>query len=191
MEPTRASLLFRLKDAADASAWLEFDAIYRPIIHRFARVRGLADADADDITQQCMSVVHQHIRGFEYDPTKGRFKGWLKTMVNNRVRNFFRDRKDVAAETADLRRPEGREDSPEEAFDRVWMDEHLRHCLEQIRSEVGEATYAAFRGYVLEERPVEEICSTHKMTPNQVYQIKWRVTQKLGEKMKELVGEAE
>ena len=37
---------------------------------------------------------------------------------------------------------------------------------------------------------VEKVCQTHKMTANQVYQIKWRVTQMLGGKLKELLAGA-
>ncbi|HJN10352.1 MAG: hypothetical protein QGG09_11400 [Pirellulaceae bacterium] len=46
---TRNSLLLKVRDPADADAWIEFAAIYRPVIYRLARRRGLQDADAEDL----------------------------------------------------------------------------------------------------------------------------------------------
>jgi len=190
MDTTRPSLLLRVRDAEPA-AWREFDAIYRPLLHRFSRASGLSDADAEDVTQHCMAAIHQHIRGFDYDPHKGRFKGWLRTLVNNRVRNLHRRRREESAESQDFKRPQKREQPPEELFEDLWMDEHLRHCLKLVREEVEPRTFQAFQRYVLEEQPVEEVCQALGMTANQLYKVKWRVTQMLSERMKELLGEDE
>ncbi|MBN2562780.1 MAG: sigma-70 family RNA polymerase sigma factor [Phycisphaerae bacterium] len=187
MRTTRASLLMRIKDRRDQTAWREFDAIYRPMLYRFATARGLDDAGAEDVVQQCMVAVQEHIVRFDYDPRKGRFKGWLRTLVNNRVRNLLRDRHDQIAESKDFKRDQEREQSPEEIFDKLWMDEHLKHCLRLVRGEVEEATFKAFQHYVIEERPAEEVCKELNMTTNQLYKIKWRITRKIGERMKELL----
>ena len=48
---TRESLLIRLADAADAAAWDEFVAIYRPMILRLGLRKGLQATDADDLAQ--------------------------------------------------------------------------------------------------------------------------------------------
>lgn len=191
MQTTRASLLMRIRDRRDAAAWGEFDAIYRPMLLRFATLRGLEHAAAEDVVQQCLLAVQEHIERFDYDPKKGRFKGWLRTMVNNRIRNLLRDRHETPAESQDFKRDQEREESPEETFDRLWMEEHLRHCLQRIRGETDELTFRAFEWYVLEERPVEEVCQALSVTANQLYKIKWRLTQKLAEQMKELTEGAD
>ena len=54
MDTTRASLLLRIKDTRNTHAWAEFDAIYRPMLYRFARARGLDDAAAEDLVQHCI-----------------------------------------------------------------------------------------------------------------------------------------
>ncbi len=187
MRTTRASLILRIRDRRDATAWREFDAIYRPMLYRFATMRGLDHAGAEDVVQHCMIAIQEHIVRFDYDPKKGRFKGWLKTMVNNRVRNLLRDRHEQPAESQDFKRDQQREQSPEDVFEKLWVDEHLKHCLRLVREEVEPATFTAFQRYVIEEQPVEKVCEELEMTANQVYKIKWRVTQKLGERMKELV----
>ena len=191
VDTTRISLLLRLRNSGDAKAWSQFDAIYRPMLYRFATVRGLEHAAAEDIVQHCMLAVSEHIKGFEYDPTRGRFKGWLRTLVNNKVRNVMRDRRDQIAKTQDFNIADAREDAPDELFERVWMDEHLKHALRNVRDDVEPTTFAAFQQYVIEERPIEEVCASCGMNPNQVHAIKWRVTKKLRAAMAELTGEEE
>ena len=48
---TRYSLIERVQDLADEAAWVEFLAIYQPVLYRMARRRGLQDADAQDVIQ--------------------------------------------------------------------------------------------------------------------------------------------
>ena len=43
---TRPSLLLRMRDARDHEAWHTFVELYAPLVYRFARKRGLQDADA-------------------------------------------------------------------------------------------------------------------------------------------------
>lgn len=189
METTRPSLLLRIRDRSDTDAWRAFDAIYRPMLHRFALSQGLTRDDAEDVRQECLAAIYDRIGDFAYDPARGRFKGWLKTMVNNRVRNLRRHRAEAQAGTADLQRPQHREPAPEEAFDRIWAQEHLWHCLRAVREEVGEKTYAAFERYVIERRPIDEICRALGLTANNVYTIKWRLTEKVAARMKALLGD--
>ena len=49
---TRASLILRLPDAADAAAWDELMAIYGPLVFRMAVRQGMQAADADDLVQK-------------------------------------------------------------------------------------------------------------------------------------------
>ena len=51
------------------------------MLMRFAKGRGLDHAGAEDVTQHCMAAVSKHIERFDYDPRKGRFKGWQPLKV--------------------------------------------------------------------------------------------------------------
>src|SRR2546423_6631863 len=53
---TRASLILRLPDAADARAWDDFVAVYAPLVYRLARRHGLQPADADDVVQDVLAA---------------------------------------------------------------------------------------------------------------------------------------
>ncbi len=189
MESTHESLLIRLRDGGDVAAWRRFDEIYRPMLYRFALAQGLQHSDAEDVVQQSMAAVHQHIGSFEYDPNRGRFKGWLRTVVLNKVRDLVARHRERQPASAELRRIEGEETTPQETFEHLWMQEHLWHCLREVRGEVNEATYRAFIMYVVEQRPIEHVCRELGLEANHVYTIKWRLTEKVAGKMKALVGD--
>lgn len=192
MDTTRPSLLLRIRDRSDTDAWRAFDAIYRPMLRRFARARGLCEEDAEDVTQHCLTALVKHVREFAYDPSRGRFKSWLRTLVNNRVRDLFRARRSGVPRTGELeRQQETKQRSPEQVFDQIWLEEHLWHCLRELHDEVEESTYQAFVRYVIDQRSIEEVCEELHLQPNNVYTIKWRLTQRLQTKMGELLDDGE
>jgi RNA polymerase sigma-70 factor (ECF subfamily) len=191
VDTTRPSLLIRIRNRGDHSAWSEFDSIYRPLLRRFARARGLSETETDEIAQQCMAAVDRYIGSFQYDPKRGRFKSWLATMVGNRVKNALRDRRDAQARTGDLAELREQGSSPEEMFDTLWRQEHLRHCLRMVKAEVEESTFDAFVAHVIEERSIEDVCREFAMTRNQVHAIKSRMTRRLRRRMVDLLGEEE
>ena len=65
---TRASLLIRVRDPADQAAWHEFVEIYRPIILRLARQKGMQEADAEDVAQQVLVTLAKAVEQHEHDP---------------------------------------------------------------------------------------------------------------------------
>jgi RNA polymerase sigma-70 factor (ECF subfamily) len=88
---TRASLLLLLRGVENDSAWRTFVERYTPLIHAWCRKEGLEPATTDDITSRVLTVLVTQMRSFEYDPAKS-FRGWLKTVVKNMIRTFWREK---------------------------------------------------------------------------------------------------
>ena len=191
MDTTRVSLLLRLKARDNSQAWREFTAIYRPILLRYARACGLYAHDAEDIAQECLAQVNLSIGRFEYDKRQGGFKRWLRVMVKRRVINRLRKRRECLAESGVFRRPQDREALPEDEFEKIWLDEHLRFCLSKLRDEVEPRTCDAYQRLALDGWSVEKVCRTFGITANNAYVIKSRLTVRLRELMAEIVGEYE
>ena len=86
MPDTRDSLIVQLRDPANVSAWDEFTQLYRPIVYRLARSRGMQDADADDLSQQVMLAIAKSIGSWHQQP-RGRFQHWLRRVAKNAILN--------------------------------------------------------------------------------------------------------
>src|SRR5436305_10047648 len=82
---TNKSLLARPRKRKDVEAWSLFVNLYTPLIYRYARRRGLQDADASDVTQKVIARVYGVFEKFEYDPERGRFRDWLGTITSREV----------------------------------------------------------------------------------------------------------
>ena len=87
MDPitTRVSLLSRVRDPRDSEAWTRFEATYGDLIVRYARARGLSFHDALDARQIVLARLATVLRGFHYDPARGRFRTYLGAVVRSVV----------------------------------------------------------------------------------------------------------
>ncbi len=91
--PTRITLLAKLKNPDNHNAWLEFEKTYRSFILSLIIRMGINQEDAKDISQAVLTKVWQKIENFEYNQNKGKFHNWLAAMTRNTVRDFFRSKK--------------------------------------------------------------------------------------------------
>jgi RNA polymerase sigma-70 factor (ECF subfamily) len=191
MIPTRSSLLLRIRRSDDSVAWLEFDRLYRPLMYRYARARGVSHEDAEDVVQQCMTAVTRHIGEFAYCRERGGFKNWLRTVVDNAVKNHFRKKSPPRAKTERLAAAPARDASPAELWETHWEQEHLLYCLEQCRAEVVPRTFEAFRLYVLEQWAPERVAEHLSLSVDKVYRAKSRVLRRVRQRMGEILADLE
>ncbi len=186
MDETRTTLLLRLRDGNDQTAWRTFDQIYRPLLVGYARTRGVDANDAEDLAQECVQAVLDRIGEYEH---LGSFKSWLRAIAENKIRDRFRARKrEVQAESGVLTGLADAQETPEQVWERQWWSAHLRHCSEQVRHEVAPSTYSAFVEYAIEGRPPGVVAEKLGLSVNQVYVAKHRVLDRLRGIMMELTG---
>jgi RNA polymerase sigma-70 factor (ECF subfamily) len=175
MEPTRASLLIRLKDPQDGAAWRELHELYGPLLYSFARSSGLNHDQADDIRATCFEELVRQLPTFEYDKAKGGFKALLRTMVHRRMIDLLRKRREAQADSSDLAGLPDRGLPPDEAWEASWRQHHLKHCVDRVRSQVPQATFDAFQMLLDEDASVSKVCERLGLNANQVYKAKSRV----------------
>lgn len=123
--PTRVTLLAKLKKTENDQAWLEFEGIYRGFILSLILRMGINPEDAEDISQAVLTKVWQKIEDFEYNQNKGRFHNWLAAMTRNTVKDFFRSRKNFIT---------GR-DSVEYQEQYMNIEEHVLPDIENLARE--------------------------------------------------------
>ena len=97
MTRTPASLLMRLQTAPDGDAWNQFVEIYGPLLYRWLRDYHVQHHDACDIAQDVLATVIGEMAKFRYDRERGSFRGWLRTILSNRLRGFWRARRTQTA----------------------------------------------------------------------------------------------
>ena len=174
---TSASLVFRVRDAADVDAWRTFEGVYGPLVRRYCRRRGLQDADAADVSQEVLVRVARAIRGFEYQPGRGRFRSWLGTITANEVRTFL-------ARTGRNPLPGDRAADPaDQTPDPVWLAEFVDHvlavALDRVRGEFEPGTWAAFEATWLRHEPPADAAGRLGVPVHTVYVNKSRVLKRL------------
>lgn len=183
VQSTHATLLARLSDSQDAVAWHEFCIRYGELIRAFARARGLQTADCDDIVQDVLASLSKSMPGFTYDPAKGKFRAYLKTVTLHAIFARLRQKKgEVALEdvktAADAAAADRNVDSQ---WDSQWRQYHLRQAMHTIRAEFNEADCAAFEQYAVAGRSAQQTAETLGMSLDQIYQAKSRILRRLSE----------
>ena len=87
---TSPTLIGRLALDPSSEAWGEFVDKYAPTVFTWAWQSGLQDSDAADVTQEVLMKLLEKMRVFQYDPNRGSFRGWLKTVTVNSARDCGR-----------------------------------------------------------------------------------------------------
>jgi RNA polymerase sigma-70 factor (ECF subfamily) len=181
---TRKSLLVRMQSPADEEAWNEFVTIYRPVVYRLARKRGLQDVDADDLAQRVMMSVRRAIDGWKEDPTRGRFRSWLARIARNATINALTRRPpDVGVGgTSVLGRLETQPEPDrhtQENLQRECRRSFFRRAAERIRPEFHEATWSAFWLTAVDGMAVEEAGRVLGKNVGTIYAARSRVMRRL------------
>ncbi len=185
---THITLLRRLAAPHDGDAWTEFCERYGELIRRFARRRGLQEADCDDVLQDVLSSLCSAMPGFEYDPHKGLFRSYLKTVVANAVQRKRRlQARGEAPPIAD--ELDAGADEIEQIWESEWRQYHLRLARRAIEPEFPEHDWQAFDLYVAGGRGAQETAEALDLSREQVYQAKSRIMRRLSETIAENVDE--
>src|SRR5258708_4612504 len=118
---TSVSLLDRLAAQPNDADWQKLHALYAPLLQVWLRRAGVPDTDADDLVQEVMLVVFREMSGFERRGV-GAFRGWLRTILANRVRDYFRGRQHRPTATGDSAFQEklAELESPDSALSQLW-----------------------------------------------------------------------
>jgi RNA polymerase sigma-70 factor (ECF subfamily) len=189
---TSVSLLERLAGAATNDDWRQLLDLYQPLLRAWMARAGVPPSDADDLVQEVLLVVFREMGGFERRGP-GAFRGWLRAILANRVRDYFRGQEYRPTATGDSDFPRKLEEleSPESALSRLWDREHDEHVaaslLRRVQHDFAPATWQAFRRHVLEGEPAVRVAAELGLSLNSVLLAKSRVLERLRQEAAGLV----
>jgi RNA polymerase sigma-70 factor (ECF subfamily) len=182
---THASLLCDIReDHCREDTWAAFHTRYHGVILGWCVRCGLPRPDAEDLTQDVLLKLFQQLPRHTHDPARGRFRGWLKTVVNNAVRDFWRRHQASAvggtvfeARAAELAGPDGATGPSTVVADRTRSA--AAEIVKRVRAKLKETTWQAFFQVLVEGRPAAEVAEGLNLSVATVYKATYRVKQML------------
>lgn len=187
---TQPSLLVRLRNAGDELAWSQFVDLYGPLVYAYLRRQGLQDADVADLTQDVLRQVSTAVKTFEYDPRQGTFRGWLFTVVRNRLRTFWQREagrgQGEGGSAAFEKIHDVADDAPDAAaeWDANFERQLFHHAARIIRADFSETTWQAFWRTAVDGLAGRDVARQLDLTPAAVYLARSRVLHRLKEQVR-------
>ena len=186
---TRASIFIKLK-TTDAQprelAWRQFYERYAPVISSYAYRNGANRQRAEEVVQDVICGFFEASPRFVYDPTRGRFRAYLKACVGRALLRRKLSRpggRAVSVEDVEDR-PDKRGDD-DQLWEKLWQQQILRRAMEMVREQYARKgklqTFEAFEHNVVKGISAPETATLLGMNVASVHTAKSRVTEKLRE----------
>jgi DNA-directed RNA polymerase specialized sigma24 family protein len=113
---------------AKRTPWKDLTNLYGPLILRWLNRQGVPARDLDDLSQDIVLSVVQHLPSFQHSGNPGAFRRWLRSIVCSRTIDYWRaadpgrQATGGSGATAALHEIE----DPDSALNRQWEEEHDR-----------------------------------------------------------------
>ena len=194
---TSISLLLRLNDPDDHSAWKAFVERYAPTIYRWCCRFGIQESDATDVTQEVLIKLVRAMRNNAYNPERGRFRPWLKSVTANAVRDLMRSWSRHVQATGDtnmqihfnnIQDPRVLAELSSE-IEAQYQRELLSEAELRVKARIKEKTWQAYQLSMVEGLTPSEIAEKIDIPVGSVYVFKWRVIKQLRREVELLAGD--
>src|SRR5215468_11034790 len=192
MNETRQSLLLRAQNG-ETNAWKDLTDLYRPLILGWLNRQGVPASDREDLSQEVLLSVVQHLPGFQHSGHRGAFRSWLRTIVCRRTADYWRaidastQAQGGSVATAALQEIA----DPESALNRQWDEEHDRYVLacllDLVEEEFEPVTLRAFRRLALDGVNGAEAAQELGLSVAAVYVAKSRVLARIRQEAEGLI----
>ena len=188
---TRESLLVRVRDLQDREAWEQFAQIYRPVVYRLARNRGLQDADAQDLSQKVLISVAKAIPDWQQSSSGGKFRHWLHKVAKNATINALsrQPRDQASGGSSAANRLKLQIDETDESWDEIDLEyrrQLYRRAAEIVRSRADEITWKAFSLTMIDSISVRDTAERLGCSDGVVYAARSRIMKRLRDVVSEL-----
>ncbi len=191
-DETSLTLLQKVQ-ANHADAWNRLVDLYAPLVRYWCRRSQLQEEDVAEVFQESFRAVAASIQNFRRDRKEDSFRGWLRTITTNKIRDHFRRVEGQALaeggsvgqlKLAQLSDPLTEE---EENSEQDILRASVHKMMEAVQGDFEPRTWQAFWGCQVEGRGTDEIGAQLKMTPAAVRKAKYRVLRRLREEFDDLI----
>ena len=191
MPETRDSLIIQIQAPENREAWDVFTQLYRPVVYRLARGRGLQDADAEDLTQQVLLSVARAIPQWQRNPNT-RFRHWLNRIAKNAILNALtRGRGELGVGGSEFLNTVNNlphlSNDIESQIEHEYQRQLYRQAAEIVRDSVNEDTWLAFLFTVVEGESTEAVAARLGKTIGNVHAARSRLMRRLQTVVRDLM----
>ena len=194
MPSTAFSLLEELQCREGQAAWQRLFFVYEPLLKGWLDRYDVQAADADDLVQEVLLTVTAEIARFDHNGREGAFRSWLKNILVNRLRSYWREQRRQSRQQSFDQDFQALAD-PTSELSRLWNQQHdewvMRRLLLESREQVAPKTWAAFHRVTLESQDHERVAAELGMSLNAVFIAKSRVLSRLRQATKGLTQPSE
>ena len=128
MDATHFSLLAQA-GAGSAEAWTRLDRLYRPFIWSWFRGQTVPHTDADDLTQEVMTVLAKELKEFAHSGRTGAFRTWIRGVCIHRLQGFRRQQQVRGAAVGGSDFQQQLQLVADDTLSQDWDRDHERHLL--------------------------------------------------------------
>ncbi len=168
------SLLDRAR-ADDQDSWHLLVELHAPLVYGWCRHRGLNADQALDVGQEVFVAVARNLKRFERRQDWGTFRGWLRTIAENKIRDHWRRNEREPIVTGGVEYFGMTSDDDELASTRSDSKAIFVQLLEHAKDRVNPIHWDIFWEITVEEKSPADVAEKHAMERHNVYMIKSRV----------------
>jgi RNA polymerase sigma-70 factor (ECF subfamily) len=185
VDSTSPELLAASK-TADPAAWEKLVVVYSPLVYSWVRLSGIPPEDAKDIVQNVLRAVFNNLDNFDAEREEGSFRGWLRTITNNKVIDQLRSKANVVQATggSDAQRKMNKLQAVAESLSSADLadvrdGDDVGRVLERVRGDFTDRTWRAFWGMTVEQRSSSDLAQELNISPAAVRLAKSEVIHRL------------
>jgi len=193
MHETSLSLLERVRQSPENEGWNRLADLYTPLIRAWLRRYDVQDSDANDLVQEVLLAVSRDLSKFEHRGQPGAFRGWLKAILVNRLRKFWRarDRRPQAPGDSNIDARLAQLDDPSSEMSLIWNREHDQYVLRQLLAlaepHFEPTTWNAFCRVALDGAKADVVAREMGISLNAICLAKSRVLRRLRQESEGLI----
>jgi len=190
---TTSTELLRQAQSSNQEAWRQLVVLYGRRVYRWCRHTGLQPTDANNVSQETLLAVSRKLKDFRRDHPGGTFRGWLRRITENKIRDHFRRHgrcEDAATGGTDalqrMKNVTGDHENDGPSWDttsasapRTTEQQKLLQYIELARQEISERDWKFFWRVAVDGQSAADVGREFGVTANTVRLVKMRVLRRL------------
>lgn len=182
MDETRYTLIEKVKNQQDESAWTSFSTTYNPFIKAVLLRLGINNSDTSDLQQDVLLKLWKKLPEFDYQANQGKFRTWLYQVTRNTAYSYLSSRQNESKRIETYFSSDSNSEEKNGKLDALmegeWKSYITNLALEKIRPSFSSQSIDIFE-QSLAGQTAEQLGEKYELKSNTIHRIKNRVKEKL------------